>query len=322
MIKKEFNHVVFQIIKECDQSCPHCFFSSSPKKKEKLTLTQINDALADLKKSGINKINNFIITGGEPTLHPNIAKIVKTIKANYKFSKIRIDTNGLSFLENPLLFKLLNADIYDISIDIFHNQGILRKEKKYKEIFIKKNGTSNLVDYFIEHKNKYKFELNIRWTSNRRDNKLFEKFKKKYQDKGLTIVKKNVTATGRAVFLPSAIKGKGYTITEKPNNFKCLIGDSLLLAIDGFWYGCYHPVPITKLSLPGQSLKFRLRLEKLLNSDLGKKLPADGIINVLKSIEGKNPKLKIMVKNIINDRYWYRCQPCEAACANRVFVSN
>ena len=255
-------------------------------------------------------------------MHPDIISIIKEVRVVFPSSKIRIDTNGLNFFENPLLFKMLEADIYDISVDIFHNHGIMKKEEKFKEIFVKKDGSSDLVNLFLEQRMKYKFQLNIRWTSGGKDNEIFKKFMKKYRNKNVNIVKKSVTATGRGNTLSNAIKGRGYLIEEKLCNFKCLIGDSLLLAIDGFWYGCYHPVSLTKLSLPGHPLEFKLNLENLLSSSLGKILSGDGIINALEFMREKNPKLKVIIKNIMEKRYWYRCQPCEDACKKNVFNIN
>ena len=317
-MKMVINQIVFQIIKECDQFCPHCFFNSSPRKKEKLTLTQIKNSLNDLKKSGIKKINKFIISGGEPTLHPDIIAITKLIKVYFPFSKIRIDTNGLNLYENQCLFKLLKTDTYDISIDLFHNQGILKNEKKFQEFFVKKDGSSVLLDFFIKQKRKHGFDLNVRWTSNRKDDELFNTFKNKYE-KDADIIKKNVTATGRAKSLPNFVKGAGFLIEENPSNFKCLIGDSLLMAVDGYWYGCYHPVSLTKLSSPGKPLIFKQKLEKLLNSNCGKDLPKKGIANVLKSMKNKNLNLNSKIDSILKKKYWYRCQPCEDACMGKIF---
>lgn len=318
-MKNVFNQVVFQVIKKCDQACPHCFFNSSPGTNEKLTLSQIKNGLVDLKKAGIKKVNKFIISGGEPTMHPSIVAIVVAIRNSFPSCKVRIDTNGLGFFKNPSLFGLLKADIYDISVDMFHNQGIIKKEERFKEIFIRKDGSSDLVNFFIKQKNKYKFELNIRWTSNRKDNALFEKFIKKYANRNLNISKKMVTATGRASILSNSIRGFGYLIEEKPENFKCLLGDSLLLAIDGFWYGCYHPVSLTKLSKPGQTLIFKSKLDNLLSSNIGQELPGVGIKKVLESIKKNELKGKTAIANILKTRYWYRCQPCEDACRKGIF---
>lgn len=317
-MKTVINQIVFQIIKECDQFCPHCFFDSSPSAKGRLTLTQIKNALNDLEKSGIKKINKFIISGGEPTLHPDIIAIVKLMRKLFPFSKIRIDTNGLNLYKNQYLFKSLEVDTYDISIDLFHNQGILRNEKKFQEFFVKKDGSSALLDFFIKQKRKYGFDLNVRWTSDRKDNELFDTFKNKY-GKNINIVKKNVTATGRAKSLPDSVKSTGFLIEENPSNFKCLIGDSLLMALNGYWYGCYHPVSLTKLSSSGKPLIFKQKLEKLLNSSYGKELPKKGIANVLKSMKNKNKNLNSKIDGILKKKYWYRCQPCEDACMKDIF---
>jgi len=318
-MKTAINQVVLQIIKSCDQACPHCFFNSYPSAKQKLTLFQIKSGLNDLKKTEIKKVNKFIISGGEPFVHPQIISIVKIIRIIFPFSKIRIDTNGLKLFETPFLFRLIRADIYNISIDPFHNQGVLKKEKKFQEIFIKKDGSSKLVDFFLKQKKKYKFKLNIRWTSNGEDEKLFKSFIKKYKNEDVIISRKLVTATGRAKKLSSIIKGSSYLIKEKPSNFKCLIGNSLLLSVGGYWYGCYHPVSFTRLSLPGQSSQFALKLRKILNSNLAKKLSQKGILEVLTMMKKKNPKLRFTINSILKNKYSYRCQPCEAACAKKIF---
>lgn len=54
-MKTQYNQIVFQIIKKYDQACPHCFFNSSPKSDEKLTLSQVKKGLADIKFAGIKK---------------------------------------------------------------------------------------------------------------------------------------------------------------------------------------------------------------------------------------------------------------------------
>ena len=119
--------------------------------------------------------------------------------------------------------------------------------------------------------------------------------------------------------MPNFVKGVGLKIEENPENFKCLIGDSLLLALDGYWYGCYYPVSLTKLSCPGESIAFKRKLEKLLNSAYGKWLPKKGIAKVLKSITNKNLNVNYKIDCIFKKRYWYRCQPCEDACKKNIF---
>ena len=320
MKKKESGiDIVFQIIKKCDQGCPHCFFDSSLLRKEKLTLLQIKKGLQDLKTAGISKINKFIFTGGEPTLHSGLPAMIKAIGGSFPEAKIRIDTNGLNLFEKPSLFKKLDAGIYNISIDPFHNQGLIKKEEKFKDIFIKKDGSSPLLDFFLKQKEKHKFELDVRWTSSREDAEWFEKFFERYKNEDIAITKKFVTATGRAELLPDRMKSSGYLIKENPKNFQCLIGISIILAIDGYWYGCYHPVPFTRLSRAGQSVKFKNRSGKLMGSDIAEKLPGIGIVKTLEIIKKERPESAPAIDEVLKTRYWYRCQPCEDCCKKNIF---
>ena len=318
-MKRTMNDIVFQVIKRCDQNCPHCFFESSPSRKEKLTLLQVRKGLEDLKAGGISKIDKFIFTGGEPTLHLSLPLMVQTVRRIFPKAKIRIDTNGLNLFEKPSLFEKLDADIYDISVDFFHNQGLLKKKEKFKNIFVKEDGCSLLLDFFLEQKKKYKFKLNVRWTSNREDDSWFKCFFERYKGRGTMITKKLITATGRARSLPGRMKSFGYLIEENPENFQCLMGNSIILAIDGNWYGCYYPALFTRLSKAGQSMKFRDRLGKLMGSDIAKKLPGIGIIETLESIRKERPELGPAIDKVLKTRYWYRCQPCEDCCKKNIF---
>jgi len=314
---KSLNRVVFQLTKKCNLICPHCFFNAGPNKKEKLTLNQTSKALLDLHSLGFNKINKFILTGGEPTLWPDLSSLMVNIRGSFPRTKIRIDTNGINFLINPKLFDLVRADIYDISVDDFHNQAIVSRELRGKKIFIKEDGSSELVDLFLKNRAKYKFELSVRWTSNRQDDHLFNKFFKKYNRK-INLEKKPVTATGRGKNLPQVSIDSGYLIKERPDNFSCLMGDSLILDINGSWYGCYHPVGLTKLGKAGD-LQLRQRFDKLTKSYFYKNLPKSGLLDVLDSIKNKHPEHQKAIENILIKKYWYRCQPCEDLCRAKIF---
>lgn len=312
------NTVVFQVTKKCDQVCPHCFFNSSPGEKDELSLTQIKKALINLQSAGIKNISKFIITGGEPTIWPYLQPAISLIKEFYQSAKIRIDTNGINLFKNEKLFSELRADIYDVSVDIFHNQGEIDKRNIYKNIYVKNNGRSPMVDLFLKNKKKYKFSLYIRWTSNRHDEKLFNKFSNKYKESDIIIEAKPVTATGRAKKLSSLALGQGYLIKERPENFRCLMGDSLILTVGGYWHACYHPVSLTKLCRVG-SKKFATKLKNFTGCFLYKYLPKKGLIDTLLYLKKKNPKLSKSINEIMVERFWYRCEPCEKLCSMRIF---
>jgi organic radical activating enzyme len=312
-MKEKIETVVFQVTKKCNQFCPHCFFDASPSSKKELTIEEALLGIKDLENAGIKKIKKIIISGGEPTIWSGIHQLIQRIRLDYPLSKIRIDTNGLTFLQNPELFNTLRADIYDISVDLFHNQGSINKE----ELFIKRDGTSTLIDYFIKQKRKYKFKLFVRWTSNRNDSLLFKKLLNKYSSR-VNIEKKFVTATGRGNLLPRKMRGKGYLISEKSNNFTCLMGDTMFLAVNGYWYGCYHPVSFAKICKAGD-LNFKKRLKGLIDSLIYKKLSREKILTFLNYLKKNRHEYKIAINKLIKKRYWYRCQPCEEAAKNNIF---
>jgi organic radical activating enzyme len=312
------NTVVFQVTKKCDQACPHCFFNSSPSEREELSFSQIEKALIDLQSAGIKNISKFIITGGEPTIWPYLQPTIGLIRKFYQSAKIRIDTNGINIFKNEKLFPELKADVYDISVDTFHNQGEIDKRDRYQNIYVKNNGRSPMLDFFLENKKKYKFGLYVRWTSNRQDEKLFNKFFNKYKKDDVIIEVKPVTATGRAKKLSSFTLGDGYLVKERPENFRCLMGDSLILTVSGYWHACYHPVALTKLCRVGNK-NFATKLKNFTGCFLYKYLPKKGLIDTLAYLKKKNPKLSKLIDKIMAERYWYRCEPCEKLCSMRIF---
>ncbi|MFZ4632447.1 MAG: radical SAM protein [Patescibacteria group bacterium] len=312
------NTIVFQVTKKCDQACPHCFFDSLPSGKGELSLLQIKNALDNLKSARIRKVSKFIFTGGEPTIWEPLREAINLTKKYYPLSKIRIDTNGLNFFKDEKLFSELKVDLYDLSIDNFHNQGIVSKKNIYKDVYVDNSGRSKLVDLFLKNLNKHQFNLYIRWTSNRQDEKLFCKFYNLYKRKKLVIEKKLVTATGRAKTLPFDNLNEGYSIKEKPENFQCLMGDSLILTVDGYWHACYHPVALTKLCKTG-SKKFSEKLKKISGCYLYRNLPKRGLLKTLEYLKNENPKLIKKIDKVLAEKYWYRCEPCEKLCSMKVF---
>jgi len=148
----KINNIVLQVTKKCDQFCPHCFFDSSPSSLEELSFKQVKIGLINLKNAGVDNVNKFVITGGEPTLFLGLGKLISFIKSEYPSSLIRLDTNGINFYCNQELFKKIGADIYDISVDSFHNAGIKRNSKTYKDIFVNDKGKSRILDFLLKIK--------------------------------------------------------------------------------------------------------------------------------------------------------------------------
>jgi MoaA/NifB/PqqE/SkfB family radical SAM enzyme len=120
-IKKSTKKVIFEITTACNLKCKHCFYQNSIEfnvnnflRKEKAF------ALIDkFKKNGITKL---VLTGGEPTIHPDFIRIAKYAKNNIK--KVTLCSNGVIKNEN-LRKKIIDLDFdtYTVSIDS-HLQSI------------------------------------------------------------------------------------------------------------------------------------------------------------------------------------------------------
>ncbi|MDD2382955.1 MAG: DUF5714 domain-containing protein [Sulfurospirillaceae bacterium] len=75
----------------CNLTCSHCLFSSSPKEKDTLCLETIQKYLQEAYALGCRL---FILSGGEPLVHPEILAVIETILA-MKGTEVVILTNGL-----------------------------------------------------------------------------------------------------------------------------------------------------------------------------------------------------------------------------------
>lgn len=311
-------NVVFQLTRQCELECPHCFFDSSPDAASMLTAQQAFLAVDDVSSAGL-EVGEFILTGGEPTIWPQVSELIKKIRQQNSASKVRIDTNGINLFRDESLFEKLGADIYHLSIDFFHATGLSVSIKRgylppeLQGIILEKDGYSRLVDYFLEQKERWRFELGVRWTSgfhNQEGHKFLERYGK---NPLIKIEVKPVTATGRAAAnLPRKVIGKGYLVSEAPDNFKCLMGSSFLLSVNGNWYACYHPVEHTKIGELG-SLYFVDQLTKIRESPLYDRLPREGIIKLLQEIKDQHSETESEVNVVLSKNFWYRCQPCVTA---------
>jgi MoaA/NifB/PqqE/SkfB family radical SAM enzyme len=120
-IKTSTKKVVFELTTSCNLKCKHCFYQNNKefssnhflRKEEALTL------IDKFKKNGINKL---VLTGGEPTIHPDFIEIAKHAKS--KIKKVTLCTNGVIQNENYRKKIIdLNFDTYTVSIDS-HLEGV------------------------------------------------------------------------------------------------------------------------------------------------------------------------------------------------------
>lgn len=112
--------VVFELITSCNLDCSHCIYSILNKLYPSSLLSK-EDAYNLIDKISKKEIYKLVLTGGEPTLHPNFIDISKY--AISKIPKVSLCTNGVILnkdLENKVVN--LNFSTYTISIDSHINK--------------------------------------------------------------------------------------------------------------------------------------------------------------------------------------------------------
>ncbi|HEX3652306.1 MAG TPA: radical SAM protein [Rhizomicrobium sp.] len=84
---------LIEINDECNLTCPVCFADSSPKKTRNRTLAEVDAMLETLIESE-REPDLVQISGGEPTIHPQILEILQLAKSK-PVRHIMLNTNGI-----------------------------------------------------------------------------------------------------------------------------------------------------------------------------------------------------------------------------------
>ena len=90
---------IVEINDVCDLTCPVCFADSSPKRTKNLPLSTI-EAMFDRLVESEGEPDLVQISGGEPTLHPQILDIVRLAQSK-PIRHVMINTNGIRIAQDP-----------------------------------------------------------------------------------------------------------------------------------------------------------------------------------------------------------------------------
>ena len=133
-LKEGDKKVILELLSSCNLNCAHCFYRSSNKFYSDDFLSK-REIFALVEKMVENEINKLVLTGGEPTLHPDFIEISKY--AMLKIPKVSVCTNGVilnSELEDEII--KLNFSTYTVSIDS-HIESVHDKFRGRKGAFKK-----------------------------------------------------------------------------------------------------------------------------------------------------------------------------------------
>ncbi len=106
-------NVFFHILTRCNLRCSHCYINPDQHGRETLSFDTVS-AWLNLFVSKTRDAN-LILLGGEPTLHPDLARIIKTARA-MGYGSITVDTNG--YLFHDILTKIAPKDLDFISFSL------------------------------------------------------------------------------------------------------------------------------------------------------------------------------------------------------------
>ncbi len=91
--KEGERNVFFHLLTACNLSCKHCYINPSEHGNVTLPKNTILEWLRLFARS--EKLSNLILLGGEPTMHPDLADIIRAAKA-MRYT-VTVDSNGYLF---------------------------------------------------------------------------------------------------------------------------------------------------------------------------------------------------------------------------------
>lgn len=100
------------VIRKCNLSCAYC--NEYDKSSEPVPLEMLKQRARKLKELGAFSIN---LTGGEPTMHPDLPELIRYCRYDLKFLKTTMISNGF-YLQPELIQKLNEAGLQDMQISI------------------------------------------------------------------------------------------------------------------------------------------------------------------------------------------------------------
>ncbi|MFZ2959613.1 MAG: radical SAM protein [Candidatus Ozemobacteraceae bacterium] len=121
------NLPVFSITNACDLKCPICFTFNRPDKAYYMSKEELSRLLDRLiERSGPFDLIN--ITGGEPTLHPQLLDLIKEAARRPEIGRVTVNSNGMRLAREPEFCReLADAGAYVIlSFDTLKKEESIR----------------------------------------------------------------------------------------------------------------------------------------------------------------------------------------------------
>lgn len=127
--------MLIQITNKCHEGCAHCMQCSNPH-GEHMDMTNFKNALRFARFLGVS---SYIITGGEPTEHPQFYEFCEALNRFIKGSKV---VGGFSITSNGTWFPERKAEMEELAkLDHYVGMQVYTNPKWYKD-----------TSFILEHK--------------------------------------------------------------------------------------------------------------------------------------------------------------------------
>lgn len=87
-------NMLIEVTQRCNLTCPTCYAGSSPQREEMLSVADYRALLDDLLGKGKGDADLVQLSGGEPTIHPQIFELID-IALERGFKQVYVNTNGI-----------------------------------------------------------------------------------------------------------------------------------------------------------------------------------------------------------------------------------
>ena len=111
--KDGIDRFIVCVTRLCNNKCFFCYSGRERKKDELIPTGEILNFIRLLKRDSVAESRMLIITGGEPTIHPDLPDIVREAK-RCGYEAVRIISNGRMLANENLVITLKEAGLDDI----------------------------------------------------------------------------------------------------------------------------------------------------------------------------------------------------------------
>jgi cyclic pyranopterin phosphate synthase len=121
---RKIEYLRISVTDKCNFRCVYCMPVEGLQwlpKSEILSYEEIAGIVSEVSLDGISRVR---ITGGEPTIRPNLERLISMLRSNPRIEDISLSTNGLRLPEIAGLYRDSGLDRVNISVDSLRPERI------------------------------------------------------------------------------------------------------------------------------------------------------------------------------------------------------